>query len=496
MYESSSETHSPGFHFAINIDIAMFRIFRDSAITKRGDRIPKGNHQRQGLHVTLPAVSTSAAEKEISVSTIQLSDSHILMATHLQISDAHGLVFYLLDVTVKSNELVPQVRILTNLSSCSHLRLFSENNEVTHDLQLSAHNSIVSLQLLRTIMGKNGIGKEDCYEVLMVTDAGTGAVVQLCTSQKIPLSLASSKKLQDIVQSPQLQGGQQSSVLDSRPTSLSCGYETGGTTHCILQLGLASDKRSLTLQLSTLISDSMKPVFLQTLPFVPVNSAIESGQVIFSNDNIFVFVASGGYIYGAKVSLASLQGQNKENAMASIRWVRLMAGTHVSAAIKVYQNESVLMLLTGDGYCFNSHTHNTRSAPSVCNSPATSTPFVLDYSLGLVPVWEQVLAEADAATFSSNGTVISVCGLNTVNHTFFNILHGTYDLGRKPRALLFTSKSDSGKDVLQMLSVQGGFPTNATYSCGCGKPVSSDTTVVAAFAIDDWANTLLFAHST
>lgn len=83
-----------------------------------------------------------------------------------------------------------------------------------------------------------------------------------------------------------------------------------------------------------------------------------------------------------------------------------------------------MLVLAGNGYCYNSHEHNIRSRPRVCDAAPEPTPNVLSYTfMSFAKAVAMALGhEADAN--------ISVCGSD--------MLHGTYDFGTRPAAAFIT----------------------------------------------------------
>lgn len=89
-----------------------------------------------------------------------------------------------------------------------------------------------------------------------------------------------------------------------------------------------------------------------------------------------------------------------------------------------------MLVLAGNGYCYNSHEHNIRSRPRVCDAAPESTPDVLSYTF-------MPLAKAVAVALGQEAdSHISVCGSN--------MLHGTYDFGTSPAAAFIAYSGAAG----------------------------------------------------
>ena len=148
-----------------------------------------------------------------------------------------------------------------------------------------------------------------------------------------------------------------------------------------------------------------------------------------------VFKTDGVFVYGSTVTSG---------------WKKVGVGSAFSSSTLHDQ----VLLVTEGNHCYNSHSHNTRSAPLVCRPkalPEHGCGGALDYSLGSGENWVSWLeAEHD--------TTVTVC------NEF--ILHGTWGLGSNPSAVLFDLGEEEEVGVLVSYEVYGGTAEN-----DCGTPI-------------------------
>ena len=122
----------------------------------------------------------------------------------------------------------------------------------------------------------------------------------------------------------------------------------------------------------------------------------------------------------------------------------------ISVSLISIANQTYALVLHGNGFCFNSETHNKQPAPALCDITQTNTPYVLVYSfgpLGLLcdlshffetyfkhdgsyeghfhKVDTQLLSAAWVSAGASNAYITSCSDV---------LLHGMYDMGSSPSA--------------------------------------------------------------
>eukprot|EP01127_Copromyxa_protea_P019253 TRINITY_DN6200_c0_g1_i1.p1 TRINITY_DN6200_c0_g1~~TRINITY_DN6200_c0_g1_i1.p1 ORF type:complete len:617 (+),score=72.23 TRINITY_DN6200_c0_g1_i1:166-2016(+) len=112
----------------------------------------------------------------------------------------------------------------------------------------------------------------------------------------------------------------------------------------------------------------------------------------------------------------------------------------------------VVMVVQGNGFCYNSHTHNTAHT-RLCSQKAISTPRVLTYHVGDYQSWVEYLGDLSATTISSCNS---------------KILHGAYDQGYNPDLDLFVNPQ--GK--YGVIEVHQGVKASDKDVGGCGMPLS------------------------
>ncbi len=175
-------------------------------------------------------------------------------------------------------------------------------------------------------------------------------------------------------------------------------------------------------------------------------------------------------------------------------WVAVSTGRYFD----VSATDGALMLVTDYGYCFNSHTHNTRSAPSVCQQAARPTRTVLDYSMGLFEDWLEVLRESKCACINASN-----CGdlCTEVTSCHLRIMHGTYDQGTRPAVAMASGHTGDGGGVYYFfMEVHEGFSEfdrealsrrgRSDPDNGCGIPLAHDELVVDSFELNHWLEAL------
>jgi hypothetical protein len=122
----------------------------------------------------------------------------------------------------------------------------------------------------------------------------------------------------------------------------------------------------------------------------------------------------------------------------------------------------------------------------MCSSVPNAAPSLpgnsLDYSLGLVEDWIALLdsSACDSINGDSACFAVTVCSRE--------ILHGTYDVGKKPSLLLLPP---SQFENVMFVEVHEGFGSNDKDINSCGQPIRRDGLVVDSFRIVDWTNALL-----
>lgn len=146
----------------------------------------------------------------------------------------------------------------------------------------------------------------------------------------------------------------------------------------------------------------------------------------------------------------------------------VLGGVGQRPQVGVGLDSGLLLVVNEGGYCQNSHSHNTRTAPRVCASAALaiSTPHVLDYTYGTAGAWEQLLQAEPERAFSACNP---------------DVLHGTFHLGSQPAGTVVSLDGTSAAMVVHL-----GLPAHAADGGGCGRPVSLDTTGHGVVMLESW----------
>ncbi len=184
------------------------------------------------------------------------------------------------------------------------------------------------------------------------------------------------------------------------------------------------------------------------------------------------------------VALAFLQ---VEGANGAVRWVSaqplvISAGSFVSqpAFITTPAGETVLALVFGDAFCFNSPNHNRNAQPATCDLVPVSIPWVLTYALGTLDTWLQVNASSmlNACGPLMMGLFLFLFLLLLLLHFFLSsflmrVSAGMFSAGSYPAVAL---KAGSTPSEINVVTAQAGIPTTAgafsvsSKDCGMGIP--------------------------
>jgi hypothetical protein len=187
---------------------------------------------------------------------------------------------------------------------------------------------------------------------------------------------------------------------------------------------------------------------------LPFKNYLSTARVILNSNSSLLFISLNDIIYATEIAL--------------IKWVKLSVGTNID----VSSDNNVIMMVSDNGYCYNSHKHNTRSYPILCSSIPISTPFILDYNIGLTSDWLDLIQTSNSYENDDNFNI------NSCNK---RILHGTYSQGSFPNLIL---SNDYFIDIHQ------GIPSLTKDLSGCGEPIHSDGLILNSFPINNWINTL------
>jgi len=471
--------HAPGYHFAINIDIAMFRVYSSRAQTSPSAHKPlNAPGDQPGCESTLSLSQPLLDSAQIDTS----ADANPLLV------ELSGGAFLAVAVRGHKHIVLSKVRANTAEYQASTTGTVALSSDASVWLLSGSDVSLVSAVFLSsdvsssTVLLLNSLGK-----VLVVTLSGVGELVVTSTAQgALPDALQGAAH--DII----AQGNADCA------TDASCWFvataQEGDVTISTVQISVdvASGAVASTLMSSTTV-------------VAPTSEDIDSAKLALLDETPgaapVLFVSQDLNIYATEVTLGA--------SSATPQWSAVTIGKHLQLSVAGAGADRALMLVTDYGYCYNSHVHNTRDYPMVCASQPRPTPTVLDYSLGLAAHWLEA--------FRSGGNVVvkkSVTNPDKVDSEALiylatscsqKILHGSYDQGGRPTiALSKHAVSSSSSDRLTsvddemffFLEAHEGLPVATIGKLGsrgggaCGEPVHVDGIVLDAFEVDSWVRSL------
>eukprot|EP01034_Spumella_vulgaris_P027431 gene27431-34145_t len=439
----SGPQHAGGYHFAINSDIAMFRVYSSS----------KGKYANTlntpyGVNQPLDATQTkdTAGEKPHMV---QLSDSSHFLSLYTSSKDHSTLYYVVLTVDIDAY----------TVSSSAPVAL---PQTVSSALKLSATSNVVKVLFVSG-------------NLLVVSSTGS------FISTAVTVSSSGVVTLSDSYLSGALSAGD---VLDVTHTS---NNEF---------LVLSRDALS-TVSIATSGNKIATEVVSSQSLHAPVSSAdMVSGGVSVVNSGgaqvVLVFISTAdNVILGAELTPEK-----------TTRWVQITAGRHFSLSSN--SQDGMLSLHNDYGYCYNSHSHNTRATPLVCSSSPQPTQYTLDYSLGAAEEWVNMVRTSSCVVSSSatkgeeSVTKSSTCFALNACHD--SILHGSYDQGSSPEVVLTSLTKTDGTSKSFLLELHQGVSTSLSTASlnhaetpgfgGCGEPIHRDGVVVDSFQVDEWIQAL------
>lgn len=502
IYRSGHE-HAEGFHFAINSDIAMFRVYSSSESNNTG-----------------------------------------------------------IDTAVGMNKLVAQAAskpFIVQISSSAYLAVFQDETGNIATTSIHANETAftatfpTAAETLPTAWTAWLLeGGDDCLVSvvsLAIDDVGSGRAQVMLTTRLgkllvLSISYDNENGIIPIDESTQTWRGQleiDSELCDSDPISASAAEsvvsdvvsadvasENLAGPYTVVFLVLTSDLRTLTAvaaQLSfggallvnvmTCINTELSVTSdIDNARLASLGNALDGHQMKTQNEkeyHFILFASTANTIVGRELQLVESTSALSSTAVFALpfssSWITITVGSGIAVSFSPLNN--VLLLLNDGGYCYNSHKHNTRSLPSVCSSPPVPTPYVLDYTLGLVEDWQSALRKSDClftsavsgTSASSTDSSSSSNGLKREKKACYmaspcdaRILHGTYDQGSKPTVAVsrfaMNSNTGSGSDAAFFLSLHEGYSLNERHGGGCGEPIHRDGVVLDSFDISEWVEAL------
>jgi hypothetical protein len=252
-----------------------------------------------------------------------------------------------------------------------------------------------------------------------------------------------------------------------------------------------------TVKLSSIVNDNKSTLQVDTLSTVDLlmpSGEVDSARVAALSSAIdddccsfLVFASSSNQVLARELTFSGNSSGNL--VFVSVTWISVTVGQHISISYSPLSN--VLLLLNDGGYCYNSHTHNTRATPSVCSSFPTSTEYILDYTVGFLSDWLTAIRESQCVVTTLLPGVDEMCFLASPCHQ--RLLHGTYDEGSKPTVALSRMSSADGVSNTFFIELHEGYNLRFKHGAGCGEPIHRDGIVLDSFDIQPWVQALQLA---
>lgn len=264
---------------------------------------------------------------------------------------------------------------------------------------------------------------------------------------------------------------------------------------CIANLSSTVNDNQSILQVETVSSMDLQ------MPADDVDSARVAALSSVQDDdccNFLIFASSSNLVLVRELTLSgdSLGKIVFMKTGTASAWISVTVGQRIAVSYSPLSN--VLMLVNDGGYCYNSHTHNTRAIPSVCSSFPTSTEYILDYTVGFINDWLNAIRDSQCVvtTLATDNLrtlppgIDEMCFLATPCHQ--RLLHGTYDQGSKPTIVLSRMSSPNVSNSF-FIELHEGYNLRFKHGAGCGEPIHRDGIVLDSFDIRSWVQALQFA---
>jgi hypothetical protein len=433
--------HGPGYHFAINSDIAMFRVYSSSVgkyALPKGDR-PSGIN-RALFEATSP-MTVQSTRSPVLAHVSSTASASILMAVFSSAANNDNSQLYAKRIVVDKTHYAIS-------SSAQDEAVISFSDKVVSVLQLSSANNVVVKALPVTSLNA----------LLLVTSSGNVALTDL-------------EKGQTLLASQALNLG---TVYDLQSLSSdACGADSSSVCFVILSSS-ASGIFTVSSAVLTSTSKTLKVIQSTTVAVNGVSVMASSAKLAIQNQQMILFATVNDAV------IATVLSGKAMDKLTQTPWVSVTVGRNMDFSLN---NDQVLMLTTDYGYCYNSHEHNTRAYPTICSTLASATQHTLDYSLGLFDDWVKVLSTSNCLFSSSSAKCFAVTSCSR------DLFHGTYDLGSKPAVMMLPKvENDDGKSMF--IEVHEGLNPSELYLGGCGEPLRRDGLVIDSFMIDEWVDAL------
>lgn len=203
---------------------------------------------------------------------------------------------------------------------------------------------------------------------------------------------------------------------------------------------------------------------------------------------VLIFASAAGKLYMTEHSLVKFSAGSAEEENCV---VEMGVGNSVAASAATMarirgnrgkETSTVVMLVSSDGFCYNSHLHNTGPF-NVCELIPHATPGVLDFTYASVTKWVHFLRGTCARNASITSSSTSWSRRRLVNVCDADLLHGSYDLGYHPSIVLFPTSISGSDGGVGMLEVHRGFtedcPEESLTRLGKNKDDENEKDVVS-----------------
>jgi len=132
-------------------------------------------------------------------------------------------------------------------------------------------------------------------------------------------------------------------------------------------------------------------------------------------------------------------------AMNLSNWNSFGMGSNARVSIHTILDDTRVMIVGGESFCYNNEVQNKRASPLLCSSLPSSTPNILTYTYG---TFDELVSQIDS------GEMSTPCSTH--------VLHGMYDMGTRPSVALYSLDSSLG-----VVEVHEGIPSSVDPgSCG------------------------------
>jgi hypothetical protein len=200
-----------------------------------------------------------------------------------------------------------------------------------------------------------------------------------------------------------------------------------------------------------LISDTLTTISACSSPSNTTFSGIL--MVGFSDHNIYsayfcVDLKMGDRGSGSgNGSQSGSEGEGDKGVVSSSSLAFVGVGSAPTADLESFEGEAVVFEVHGEGYCWNSESHNKQPYPATCDCAPVSTPWTLNYNLGTLLAFKNHI---------ESHTLFSACDQD--------ILSGMYDQGIAPSPRLLLTEENE----LVAVAVHQGRPLLEFDSGDCG----------------------------